>query len=89
VLPNRTVTFQPLSNSAVSSAVSPATTVSWEPRLSPLERLDGESGSCWVFLTQFSLIIELKPSSFPSDRSKKAYLITLMSGKALAWATAV
>ena len=30
-----------------------------------------------------SLIFELQPSSFPSDRSKLAYLITLISGRAL------
>eukprot|EP00063_Salmo_salar_P026978 XP_014001813.1 PREDICTED: RNA-directed DNA polymerase homolog [Salmo salar] len=36
-----------------------------------------------------SLIIELQPSSFLSDRSKIVYLITLMSGRDLAWATAV
>ena len=38
---------------------------------------------------QCSLIIELQHSSFLSDRSKIAYLITLMSGRALAQATAV
>ena len=33
--------------------------------------------------------MELRPSTFPSGRSKIAYLIPLMSGRALAWATAV
>jgi hypothetical protein len=39
-----------------------------------------------VFLSQCSLIFELQPLSFPS---KIAYLITLMSGRALVWAKAV
>jgi hypothetical protein len=33
--------------------------------------------------------MELQPSSFPSDCSKIAYLITLMSWRVLAWAMAV
>eukprot|EP00063_Salmo_salar_P023125 XP_013997960.1 PREDICTED: protein FAM127C-like [Salmo salar] len=65
------------------------TPVSREPRLPSPECFDGESGTCRVFLAQYLLIIELQPSSFPVDCSKIAYLITLMSGRALAWATAV
>ena len=33
--------------------------------------------------------MELQPFSLPSALSKIAYLLTLMSGRALAWATAV
>ena len=40
-------------------------------------------------LSQCSLIFELQPSSFPSDRSKIAYIITLMLGRALSRAMAV
>ena len=46
-------------------------------------------GTCLAFLAQCSLIIELQLSSFPLDHSKIAYLITLISGRALVWATAV
>jgi hypothetical protein len=70
------VTSQPLNNLAVSSAVTP---VSREHHLPPPERFDGESLTYRAFLTQCSLIIKLQPSSFPSDRSKIAYLITLLS----------
>ena len=84
-----TITYQHLSNPAVSRAASPATLISWEPRLPPSERFDGESGTSWAFLAQCSLIIELQPSSFPSDHSKIVYLITMMSRRALVWATAV
>ncbi len=41
------------------------------------------------FLTQCSLTFELQPSSFPTDRSKIAYIITLLADKALSWASAV
>ena len=85
--PTITVTSQPLSNPAGSSPVTP---VSREPRLPPPERYDGDSITCRAFLSQCSLIFELQPSSsFPFDGSRKAYIITLMSGRALNWATAV
>ena len=63
------------------------TPVSLVPHLPPPERYAGDSGTCWVFLSQWSLIFELQPSLFPSDRWRIAYIITLMSGRALAWAT--
>ncbi|KAJ8010063.1 hypothetical protein DPEC_G00071090 [Dallia pectoralis] len=50
-----------------------------EPRLPPPERFSGEESSCRPFLTQCSLIFELQPSSFPTDRSRIAYLMTLMA----------
>lgn len=60
-----------------------------EPRLPPPQRFSGDPSACCGFLTQCSLTFELQPSSFPSDRAKIAYVITLLSGKALSWATAV
>ncbi|XP_070293196.1 protein LDOC1-like [Salvelinus sp. IW2-2015] len=72
------VTFQPLNYPAGSSAVTPVSL-----------RFDGELGTCRAFLAQCSLVMELQPSFFPSNRSKIAYLITLMSRRALAWVMAV
>nr|XP_046210762.1 protein LDOC1-like [Oncorhynchus gorbuscha] len=63
--------------------------VSQEPRLPPPEHYAGDSGNCRAFLSQCSLIFELQFSSFPSDHSKIAYLIMLMSGRALNWAMVV
>lgn len=65
------------------------TPASREPRLPPPERYVGDPGTCRAFLSQCSLIFELQPSLFPSDHSRIAYLITLMSGRALSWAMAV
>ena len=87
--PTMVVTPQLFSDSAASSAVSSVTPLSREPRLPHPERFNGELSTCWAFLAQCALIFELQPSSFPSDCSKIAYLITLMSGRALTWATAV
>lgn len=60
-----------------------------EPRLPPPQHFSGDPSACNGFLTQCALTFELQPSSFPSDRSKIAYIITLLSGRALSWATAV
>ncbi|KAK3518249.1 hypothetical protein QTP70_034616 [Hemibagrus guttatus] len=83
------------STSATASAASvpppdsPMPSPLAEPRLPPPQRFSGDPSACDGFLTQCSLTFELQPSSFPSDRAKIAYVITLLSGKALSWATAV
>lgn len=69
---------------------APSTTSSHpEVHLPHPERYDGSPGGCRGFLTQCSLSFELQPSKFPTSRSKVAYVITLLSGRALAWATAL
>ncbi|KAI2651180.1 Retrotransposon-derived protein PEG10 [Labeo rohita] len=60
-----------------------------EARLPPPKPFAGDPSSCQGFLTQCSLTFEVQPSSFPKDRSKIAYIITLLSNKALSWASAV
>jgi hypothetical protein len=46
-------------------------------------------GGCKGFFTQFSLVFEIKSSSFHTDRAMITYIISLLSDKALMWATAV
>ena len=70
-----------LSVSASSSSGGP------EPRLAPPERFGGDEGTCRSFLIQCSLIFELQPSSYPTERSRVAYVITLLTGKPREWAT--
>ncbi|KAI5608620.1 hypothetical protein C0J50_6594, partial [Silurus asotus] len=41
---------------------------------------------CRGFLMQVNLYIEMQPQRFPTKRSKVAFFISLLSGKALAWA---
>ncbi|KAL1270964.1 hypothetical protein QQF64_029980 [Cirrhinus molitorella] len=43
----------------------------------------GYPSSCQSFLTQCSLTFELQPLSFPTGRSNIAYIITLLSDKAI------
>ena len=60
-----------------------------DPRVSQPHRYDGSKGGCRGFLTQCDLIFELQPRAFSSDRFRIAYIITLLTDKALKWATAV
>ena len=60
-----------------------------EPRLPTPQRYNGNPGECRGFLTQCQLTFELQPTSFPTARSRIAYIITLLTDKALAWATAI
>ncbi len=49
----------------------------------------GEAVECSVFLLQLSLFIEMQPQKLVSKRSKVAFLISLLSGRALLWARAI
>lgn len=60
----------------------------YEPRLSPPEVFKGEQSQCRPFITQCEIVFELQPSSFPTERAKVAYAISLLSGKAKLWGTA-
>lgn len=82
-------TSRTLSNPHTSGDFVQATPAPREPHLPPPEGIVGDPGTCRAFLSQCSIIFELQPSSFPSDHSKIAYLITLMSGRALTWPMAV
>ena len=60
-----------------------------EPKIPAPQRYDGRSGGCRPFLTQCSLIFQLQPHSFASEAARIAYIITLLSDRALLWATAL
>lgn len=75
----------------VPAPVPPATlpTTPHEPRLPAPPRYDGKHGECREFLTQCQLTFELQPATYTSDRSKIAYVVTLLADKARAWATSI
>lgn len=60
-----------------------------EPRLPAPQPYDGNPDTCRSFLSQCSLSLELQSLAFPTERSRVAYLITLLTGKARDWGTAV
>lgn len=81
--------FNPPASPAAAAPVPPAPSPFREPRLSPPQPYAGEPGSCRSFLSQCSLSMELQAMSFPTQRSRVAYVITLLTGRAREWATAV
>jgi len=49
----------------------------------------GEAVECSGFLLQVSLYIEMHSHKFNKERSKVAFLISLLRGRALLWAQAI
>lgn len=70
-------------------AVAPSSplVVSREPRLPPPERYNGRPEGCQEFFTECSLVFNLQPSSFTTEQARVVYIITLLIGQALIWAT--
>lgn len=50
-------------------------------------RYDGDPKACRVFLNPCIIHFEVLAHQFSSDRAKIAFIISLLSGEALAWAT--
>ncbi|KAK3548257.1 hypothetical protein QTP70_005823 [Hemibagrus guttatus] len=46
----------------------------------------GSAEDCNGFLLQCSLVLEMQPHLYPDDRSKVAFIISQLNGKALRWA---
>uniref|UniRef100_A0A671KYB6 DUF4939 domain-containing protein n=1 Tax=Sinocyclocheilus anshuiensis TaxID=1608454 RepID=A0A671KYB6_9TELE len=49
----------------------------------------GGAAECGGFLLQVALFIEMQPQKFSTERSKVAFLISLLTGRALLWARAI
>lgn len=91
VRPTATPAINPdAAEGAIAPAPEPAPPMEprFEPRAPSIERYDGSPGTCRSFLTLCSLTFDLQPSSFPNDRSRVAYIITNLTGRAREWATA-
>ncbi|KAK3547900.1 hypothetical protein QTP70_000359 [Hemibagrus guttatus] len=75
-----------------TTSVNTITTPSKLPCASPMAKLVPYSGSaedCNSFLLQCSLVLEMQPHMYPTERSKVAFVITQLSGKALLWAVSL
>jgi len=59
-----------------------------EPRLNVPERFSGAPGTCRSFITLCSLNFELQPLSYPTERSRVAFMLTQLTGRARDWGTA-
>ncbi|XP_073693997.1 uncharacterized protein [Garra rufa] len=61
----------------------------YEPRLPTPEIYTGEPNFCRAFLARCSMHFALQPRTFTSEESKVAFVLTLLSGRAALWGTAV
>ncbi|KAL0164214.1 hypothetical protein M9458_039967, partial [Cirrhinus mrigala] len=64
-------------------------TVTASPRLAFPEKFDGTASKCKGFLLQCTLFVNQQPNLYATDESKIAFVCSLLTGKALEWATAV
>lgn len=68
---------------------SPSMTSPVSPRLAFPERFDGTPTKCRGFLLQCSLFVNQQPLLYPTESSRIAFVCSLLTGRALEWATAV
>ncbi len=67
----------------------PSSRTQREPRLPAPEAYNGEPNLCRAFLVKCSMFFSLQPQTFATEKSKVALVLTLLSGKAALWGTAV
>lgn len=77
--------FQPVVH---PPAVSSSSSASVSPMARPAT-YSGEEGECSGFLLQCELYMEMQASQFTSERAKIAFIISLLTGRALLWARAL
>lgn len=75
----------------VQPAFQPAVQLSHprEPFIPTPVRYSGVIGSCSQFLHQCSLVFEQQPLTYATDKSKIAFIMSLLCEKASAWAVAI
>ncbi|KAI2665823.1 Transposon Tf2-9 polyprotein [Labeo rohita] len=66
---------------------SPPPAFAASPRLAFPEKFDGSPARCKGFLLQCSLFVSQQPHLYPTDEAKIAFVCSLLSGRALDWAT--
>lgn len=76
----------PSQSSSASTALPSAPPFSAEPCEPYIPVPEWYSGS---FLLRCSLVCDLQPLTYPSDRAKIAFVVKLLSGRVVWWATAV
>ncbi len=67
----------------------PPASVTASPRLAFPEKFDGSPSRCKGFLLQCSMFVNQQPTLYSTDESRIAFVCSLLTGRALDWATAV
>uniref|UniRef100_A0A8C9X2Y7 DUF4939 domain-containing protein n=1 Tax=Sander lucioperca TaxID=283035 RepID=A0A8C9X2Y7_SANLU len=73
-----------LSTPAIPGAVSFC-----EPKVPTPDKYEGDLGKCGSFLMQCGLVFDLQPNSYATDKARIAFVIELLCGRALKWASAL
>lgn len=60
-----------------------------EPHANNPPPYDGDTSSCRAFLSQCGLVFALQPRRYATEASRVAYVLTLLTGRAREWGTAV
>ncbi len=75
-----------------SSSIPPPdptpSTSTTSPRLAFPDKFDGSPSKCKGFLLQCSMFVSQQPRLYPTDDSRIAFVCSLLTGRALEWATA-
>ncbi len=82
----------PSMNASPQHSPTPASTAASataSPRLAFPEKFDGSPTRCKGFLLQCSMFIGQQPTLYPTDDSRIAFVCSLLTGRALEWATAI
>ncbi|KAK3567320.1 hypothetical protein QTP86_019098 [Hemibagrus guttatus] len=75
----------PPATTSVNTIPTPSALLCASPMAQPAP-YSGTAEDCNGFLLQCSLVLEMQPHLYPTERSKVAFIITQLSGKALLWA---
>ena len=81
-VPSSPVTPSPAAAGALSVLVPPATALTLSAPVF------GESGKCRALIVDCEMHYEHLPSAFPTEQSKVAFMVSHLTGRAKAWATA-
>ncbi len=80
-------TQTPPSSSPPQAPTPSTSTIS--PRLAFPDKFDGSPTKCKGFLLQCSMFVNQQPMLYPTDDSRITFVCSLLTGRALEWATAV
>ncbi|KAI2648707.1 Transposon Tf2-6 polyprotein [Labeo rohita] len=79
----------PAAPPAATASPPGAHAITASPRLAFPEKFDGTPTRCKGFLLQCTLFVNQQPHLYPTEEGKIAFVCSLLTGKALEWATAV
>ncbi|KAK3553804.1 hypothetical protein QTP70_012229 [Hemibagrus guttatus] len=78
-----------LSGASIAAPIDPSSAHGESPRLALPEKFDGSADCCRGFLRQCEVFFSHHPGMYREEGTKCAFLLSLMTDRALEWASAV